>query len=328
MALTIILFIIGFILLIKGADIMVEGASSIAKKFGLSNLMIGLTIVSFGTSAPELLVSGLAAYQGNTDIAIGNVIGSNISNIALILGTCALLANLKVTKTTVWKEIPLTLLSIAAVFVLANDALIDNQSFNQISRIDGIMLLFFFIIFLYYAASLAKSEKDDEESPKKLPLSKSITFIVLGMAGLALGGHWIVNGAIVIATALQLSEGLVALTIVSIGTSLPELAASVVAARKGHTDIAVGNAVGSNIFNTFWILGFSAIITPLPLNTKLNTDILICAAITFLLFTFMFFLSRHKSKDGKVITHILKKAEGGFLLFIYVGYIIFLGWRG
>jgi len=307
---------------------MVDGASSIAKKFGLSNLMIGLTIVSFGTSAPELLVSMMSALQGSTQIAIGNIIGSNISNIALILGICAIIANLKVTKTTVWKEIPLSLLAITSVFILANDTLIDSRNFNEISRIDGFMLIFFFFIFMYYAASLAKDETDEEDTPKKHKIPTAIGMIILGMVGLSLGGKWIVDGAVEIAKIFGLSESLIALTIISIGTSLPELAASAIATRKGHADIAIGNVVGSNLFNTFWILGATAIIRPLPLKQEMNTDILFNIALTLILFFFMFFLSKGRNKKDEVVSHILKKSEGIIFILLYAGYIGFLIWRG
>ncbi len=311
MTLTFILFILGFVFLIKGADILVEGASSVAKRFGLSNLMIGLTIVSFGTSAPELLVSMLSAFKGTTEIAIGNVIGSNISNIALILGTCAIIASLRVTRTTVWKEIPLNLLAITSVFILANDTLFDSRNFNEISRIDGIMLLFFFAIFMYYAASIAKGDNsgDEGDTPKKHSIHAAIAMLIIGGFGL--------------------SESLIALTIISIGTSLPELAASVVATLRGDTDIAVGNVVGSNLFNTLWILGATAIIKPLPLAPAMNTDILVNIGITLLFFILMFVFSRQKSMiTGKLVAHVLKRTEGILLLLIYVSYIGFLVWRG
>lgn len=331
MTLTFVLFILGFVFLIKGADILVEGASSVAKRFGLSNLMIGLTIVSFGTSAPELLVSMLSAFKGTTEIAIGNVIGSNISNIALILGTCAIIASLRVTRTTVWKEIPLNLLAITSVFILANDTLFDSRNFNEISRIDGIMLLFFFAIFMYYAASIAKGDNsgDEGDTPKKHSIQVAIGMILIGGFGLAFGGQWIVDGAIEIATIFGLSESLIALTIISIGTSLPELAASVVATLRGDTDIAVGNVVGSNLFNTFWILGATAIIKPLPLAPAMNTDILVNIGVTLLFFILMFVFSRQKSMiTGKLVAHVLKRTEGILLLLVYVSYIGFLVWRG
>lgn len=320
MIISIALLIVGFVLVIKGADILVAGASSIAKKFGLSSLMIGLTIVAFGTSAPELIVNILASINGSTDIAIGNVIGSNISNILLILGTTALITPLAVTRGTTWKEIPLSLLAVIMLFFLANDTLIDGRAFNEVSRIDGVMLLSMFIIFIYYTFGIAKveGEHDEEEEIQERSMAISGLMIAGGMIGLFLGGKFVVDNAVAIALSLGLSEALVGLTIVAIGTSLPELATSIVAARKGNADIAVGNIVGSNIFNVLWILGLSSTIKPLPFSPAANFDVGFVIFITIGLFVTIFM--------GK--KHTVQRWQGILLLSLYISYISFLIVRG
>ncbi len=316
MVLTYVLFVIGFYLLIKGADVLVSGASSVAKRFNISNLVIGLTIVAFGTSAPELIVNLIAAFKGSSDLAISNVIGSNIANIFLILGVAAVICPLKVKSNTVWKEIPLVLLSVLLLSFMVNDALVDGMSFNVLSRVEGISLLAFFIIFMYYSFGIAKNT-DDAKGEKVLLMSnaRAGVYIIMGMLGLALGGQWIVDGAILIARNFGLTESLIGLTVVAIGTSLPELATSIVAARKKHADIAVGNVVGSNLFNVFWILGLSATINPLNFNAELaNQDLMMAVLAAFLLFVFMFI--GHK--------HILQRAQGYLFVLIYVSYITYL----
>ncbi len=313
--LTYILFVLGFIFLIKGADFLVDGASSIAKKLKISNLVIGLTVVSFGTSAPELVVNIISAIKGQGDLAIGNIIGSNISNILLILGVSAIICALCVSRGTVWKEVPLSLLAILIVFVLVNDGLIDGLGFSSLTRIDGIILLAFFVIFIYYTFGIAKVQGEEKDSSvKKYPTWLSIVMILAGLAGLTFGGQWIVDGAIKIATALGISEAIIGLTIVAIGTSLPELATSAMAAYKKRVDIAVGNVVGSNIFNLFWILGITAVIRPLEFSPILNRDIIVCIIATFLLFLFMFIGKRHE----------LEKWQGGIFVGLYIAYIVTL----
>ncbi|PLX24957.1 sodium:proton exchanger [Candidatus Parcubacteria bacterium] len=314
---TYILFIVGFYFLIKGADWLVDGASSVAKKFKVSDLMIGLTIVSFGTSAPELIVNLFASFQGSSDLAIANVVGSNISNVLLILGIAALIYPLSVRKGTVTKEIPLSLLAAVVLWFMANDAMIDKVGESALTRIDGAVLLMFFIIFLYYTFGIAKIEGSGDEI-KEHPGWKSALMIVAGMIGLGLGGQWIVNGAIEIAQKFGMSESMIGLTVVAIGTSLPELAASAVAAAKHKADIAIGNVVGSNIFNVFWILGLSSIIKPLYFSPMLNFDIYFMAVITVILLAFMFIGHRN----------VLQRWQGGALVGIYAAYIIYLVIRG
>lgn len=318
---TTLLFFIGFVFLVKGADWLVSGASSVASRFGVSALVIGLTIVALGTSAPELVVNLIASLQGNTDLAIGNVVGSNIANILLILGISALIYPLTVQKSTVWKEIPFALLAVVMLAILANDVLIDQATTSVITRIDGFVLIGFFVIFLYYVFGVAFN------SPQSVPegetaiihsLSRSVWMIAGGLAGLIVGGKWIVDGAVAFASSLGVSEALIGLTVVAVGTSLPELATSAVAAYKKNVDIAIGNIIGSNIFNVFWILGISASIKPLPFDSKLNFDMLMAIAATVLLFWALFIGKRHT----------VDRWQGGVFVFSYVAYTVFLIMRG
>ena len=316
---TYFLLIVGFVILIKGADLLVDGASSIAEKLNISHLVIGLTVVAFGTSAPEMFVNVYASIQGNSDIAIGNILGSTIANILLILGVSAIIYPLAVKNNTVWKEIPFSLLAALILGILANDYLIDQKSSSELSRSDGMVLLGFFIIFIYYIFSIAKnSEKTVNEAPKQLTNLKSVAYIVLGLTGLVLGGNWIVNGAVTIASQFGVSEYLIGLTVVAIGTSLPELATSAMAAYKGNTDIAIGNVVGSNIFNIFWVLGISAVIKPLPFQPSGNSEIAMATISSILLFSVLFV--------GK--KQVLEKWQGILFVLIYVVYITFLVIRG
>ncbi len=316
--LTYLLFILGFVFLIKGADLLVEGSSALAKRLGISDIVIGLTIVSLGTSAPELLVNIVASFKGNADIGIGNILGSNISNIFLILGIAALVYPLRIKKNTTWKEIPLNMLAVAVLFIMANDILIDKASESLLTRIDGIMLMIFFGLFMYYTVALAKAGKEKHNDYPKHPPLKAISMVAIGIVGLAYGGNWVVEGAVAIAYNFGLSEALIGLTIVALGTSLPELATSAIAAYKHKTDIAIGNVVGSNLFNIFWVLGLSAVIKPLPFNTMINADILVCFIATVMLFGFCFTKSRQQ----------IDRVEGGIFVMMYVTYLIFLIIRG
>lgn len=320
MILTYILFFIGFALLIKGADLLVDGASSLAKRLGISALVIGLTIVAFGTSTPELIVNILASINGNTDIAIGNILGSNIANILLILGISAVIYPLAVKKGTVWKEIPLAFLAVIVLAFMANDAWIDNSPFSALTRIDGFILISFFIIFLYYVFGISKAESADTvgTTPRAYSLWRSSLMIGGGLLGLVIGGKWIVDGAVAFATGLGVSEALIGLTVVAVGTSLPELATSAVAAYKKDADIAVGNIVGSNIFNIFWILGVSAIIRPLSFSPMLASDVFVTVLATLLLFIFLFVGKRH----------ILERWQGVCFITLYAGYVAYLVFRG
>jgi cation:H+ antiporter len=314
--LTIVLLIIGFALLVKGADFLVEGASSIGRKLNISDLVVGLTVVAFGTSAPELFVNVISSIRGETGIAIGNVVGSNIANILLILGISSIIFPLTVTRGTVWKEIPLSLLAALLLGVLANDHLIDRMGFSELTRIDGLVFLSFFIIFMYYSVSIAKEIQGMSEHvpSKQYGLVKSSLLIVGGLAGLLLGAKWIVDGAVYVASAMGVSQSLVGLTMVAVGTSLPELATSAVAARKGNVEIAVGNVVGSCIFNVFFVLGISSIIKPIPFDTRNDVDVGVMVLANILLFAYMFTGKRRR----------LDRWEGVVFAALYVGYIAFL----
>ena len=315
MMLTYILFIVGFVILIKGANLLVDGASSVANKLNVSSIVIGLTIVAFGTSAPEFIINIFASIQGNTEIAIGNILGSNIANILLILGVSAIIYPLATQKNTVWKEIPLSLLAAILLGVLVNDTLIDGGAFSGLTRIDGIILLSFFIIFIYYTFGIAKiSGENGDLKIKQLGNFKSTLYIIGGLLGLMIGGKWIVDGAIKIAELFNVSQSLIGLTVVAIGTSLPELATSAVAAYKKQTDIAIGNIVGSNIFNIFWILGTSALIRPLPFSRNSDSDIKMTILASLILFLVMFVGEKHT----------IKRWQGILMVSLYIGYVAFL----
>ncbi|MDZ4295822.1 MAG: calcium/sodium antiporter [Patescibacteria group bacterium] len=317
---TVLLFLLGLGLLVKGADVLVDGASSLARRLGVSALVIGLTIVAFGTSAPELVVNLVASLNGNTDISIGNILGSNIVNVLFILGLSAVIYPLGVKTGTVWREIPLSFLAALLVAILANDALIDGGSASLLTRIDGLVLISFFIIFLYYCFGVARAEPADDKTivPRTHSLPRSLIMILGGLAGLVLGGRWVVSGAVEFAVALGLSEALVGLIIVAVGTSLPELFTSAVAAYKKDTDIAVGNVVGSNIFNIFFVLGTSAVIYPLPFSSRFMTDALVMLAASLLVFMFMFV--------GK--KHMLERWQGAAFMLLYVAYVVYTIGRG
>lgn len=319
MILNFILLVVGFVLLIKGADVLVDGSASIAKKFGLSSLMIGLTIIAFGTSAPELIVNIFSSIAGSSDIGMGNIIGSNISNILLILGIAAIITNLEVADSIVKKQIPFSILAVLALFFLINDSLINNIGQNGLYRSGGLVLLLFFGIFLYYTFSLAKEEKiEAEEEIKNLSNIKAFFFIILGILALFVGGKLIVDNASAIAISAGLSEAFIGLTIVALGTSLPELAASIVAARKNQIQMAVGNVIGSNIFNLLWVLGLSALIKPIEFNPDLNFDIIFLILVSLLLFVLIY--------TGKKLKFTRK--EGYVLVALYLIYIISISFRG
>jgi len=313
--LTYILFVVGFVLLISGANLLVEGSASIAKKLNISSIVIGLTIVAFGTSAPELIVNIFASVQGNTEIAIGNILGSNIVNILLILGVSSIIYPLATKENTVWKEIPLSLLAAILLGVMVNDTLIDGGTFSGLTRIDGIVFIAFFIIFLYYTFGISKvSGENTDLEIKEMSYMKSSLYIVGGLLGLVFGGKWIVDGAIKIAEGFNVSQSLIGLTVVAIGTSLPELATSAVAAYKKQSDIAIGNVVGSNIFNIFWILGLSAVINPLPFSKDSAIDVIMTIVASLILFLIMFI--------GK--KHTVERWQGVIMILIYVGYVAYL----
>lgn len=312
-----ILFLPGFYLLVKGADLFIDGSVSIARKLNVSDLVIGLTLVSFGTSAPELAVNVISSIKGNSDIAISNILGSNIANILLILGISAVIRELNIQENTTYKEIPFSLLAAIVVFILANDQLINfnHQAKNLIERNDGMILLCFFIIFLYYVFSISKDNLilEPELSEKEIKLPIAILYIFLGLVGLIVGGDWVVDGAIQIARLIGISESFIGLSIVAVGTSLPELVTSVIAAYKKNSDIAVGNVVGSNIFNIFFILGISALINPLNFKKENILDLNVTIFSTLIVFILLFI--------GK--KHTIQRNQGILLILFYLLYIIF-----
>ena len=327
MFLNLIFIVIGFCLLLKGASWLIDGSVTIARRYGVSDLLVGLTIVSLGTSAPELLVNLSAAWRGSTDIALGNVIGSNIANVLLILGASAVVRALRVGPSTVFKEIPFCLLASLLISVLANDTLLDGESVSAVTRIDGIVLLSFFLIYLYYLAGLRQSHEskvsDAEVSESSRARCSAWCHVMVGLVFLGIGGEIAVRGAVDLARVLEVSERVIGLTIIALGTSLPELLTSVVASFRGKADIAIGNIIGSNIFNIFWILGISAAIVPLPFLRDLNSDVAVMIfSLVLLLFLIQsggFFerLCFWRSRSG----HALSRWEGGLLLGLYIVYL-------
>lgn len=313
---TIVFFILGFVILIKGADLLVDGASSIATKLNVSAIVIGLTVVSFGTSAPEFAVNLIAGLNGNTDLSLGNVIGSNIANVLLVLGVTASIYPLVTKSNTVWKEIPFALLGAILLAVMLNDAAIDGLDYSALTRIDGFILLGFFAIFMYYTYGISKIEDDEitAEEIQTYSYLKSVIFVVLGMTGLILGGQWLVNGAVSIATFFGVSEAIIGLTIVAIGTSLPELVTSLVAAYKKQTDIAIGNVVGSNVFNIYWILGFNSVVNPIAYSPNQAVSLYLSIASVVLLFMIMFL--------GRKL--VIQRWQGILMVSIYFMYMIYL----
>ena len=306
---------LGFIPLIWGATWLVDGASSIARRKNISNLVIGLTIVAFGTSSPELVVNVLAATSGNSGFSFGNVVGSNIINILVILGLSALVYPMRVKSPTIWIEVPLCLLSALIVMVIANDTFLDGSSVNLISRTDGLLLIGFFLVFMYYSWFAMKKGKEAHAIDlKEMSVPKSVVRVVFGMILLAGGGQVIVHFASAFAVSYGISDRIIGLTVLSLGTSLPELSTSMVAAFKKNVDISIGNIIGSNLFNTFLILGSSSIITPIPLETGANMDLWVNVLATLLVFIFIF------TRKGRMIDRF----EGAFMVLLFAAYMFFL----
>jgi cation:H+ antiporter len=319
MILVYILFIVGFPVLLGGAHLLVRGAGSVALKLGMSELAVGLTIVAFGTSAPELMIAVVSAVRGSTDLAVANVVGSNTANLLLILGIAAVIRPLAMHRNLRWREIPFVLLSVLVLAAVANDQLLGAGGSPVLARGDGLVLLGYFSIYMYYVFSVAR--KRDEAvvgSVETTTLPLAVFMIVAGGTGLALGGQWIVNGARAIAQSAGMSEAMVGLTIIAVGTCLPELATSVLAAKRGNTDLAVGNIVGSNVLNVLWILGVTASITPVGFNVMLNVDIWILTGATLIFFLFTFTGGRHR----------IDRLEGITMLILYGLYLAFIVIRG
>lgn len=314
-----LLLVAGLLVLVKSSDWLVAGASAVAGRFGVSSLAIGLTIVSFGTSMPELLVTMISGLRDNADLAIGNVIGSNICNVLLVLGVSAVIRPLPVRDSTVVSEIPFSLVAALLVGFLANAALFTANPALMISRIDGVILLMFFALFLIYVYRMSRTRSyfDDNAVPA-ISGRRSALYILLGFAGLYLGGQWVVDGAVSLAGLLGVNDALIGLTIVAIGTSSPELVASAVAAYRGETDIAVGNVVGSNIFNLLWILGLTSVVTPLPFEVVTNTDLMMVIGASVMIFVAMI-----TGRGG-----IIQRSHGAVFVLLYVAYLAYVIVRG
>lgn len=313
MLLEILLIIVGFVLLIKGADYLVEGASNIAKKFHIPEIIIGLTIVSIGTSMPELFVSLTSALEGYSDMAMGNVIGSNVCNLLLILGLSSVIRTIKFQENTKKYEIPMCFIVSIIFMLLCNIG-------DGISRIDALLLLVLFIGFISYTIVMGlKSQKEETKAEKKeivkINIVKNIIYVIGGIVALKFGGDFVVDNAVSIANRFNLSEKLISLTILAVGTSLPELVTSVTAAFKGNSDIAIGNIIGSNIFNMLLIIGASALIKPIIYNTSYNLDMIILLLGTSLLMLFPV-LSKNKNE--------MQKKNGLSYLGLYAAYLIIL----
>lgn len=317
MILDIILLVVGFIILIKGADIFVDGASSIAGNFKISKMLIGLTIVAFGTSAPEFAVSVKSLISGNGDIVLGNVIGSNILNILLILGISSLFHFLNVKNNTVKKELPITLLITTLFAVLLSDHLFDSNITNAFTRSDGIVLLLFFLVFIYYLISMARNKIDDDQNEKYMPIVKSIVYTIIGLVCIIVGSNFVVDSASSLASIIGISEKMISLTVIAFGTSLPELVTSVTATKKGEYDIAIGNVVGSNIFNIGMVIGLPVAIFGGISDITFNyIDLIVMLLSALLLFIFSFKDKRISKKEG--IAFLI-------LFVIYYSYVIYTG---
>jgi cation:H+ antiporter len=317
--------ILGLVFAVYGAQLLVDGGVAVAKRFNIPTLVIGSTVVAFGTSMPEFTVNMHSAFSGNTDLALGNILGSNLFNICMIFGIVCLITPLAINKDSASKDFPMCLIAAAMVGLAGNQLYLDKIKFHELMLSDGITFLLFFAIFMFYiyheatsgashqhvASSSVSTEKTGKE--KTIPPLKSIVFIVLGLVGLVFGGEFIVDGATGVAKSFGLPERVIGLLIVGPGTSFPELIASIVAARKGSADMVVGNVLGSNIFNIFFTLGATSIIHPVPLDLALNLAVLFNIAVTFLLVLYAWF-SRKK---------LMGREIGLFLLLSYVGYIIY-----
>jgi cation:H+ antiporter len=313
------MLVVGLGLLWKGAEAVVSGAVAVARRSNVSEIAIGLTLVSVGTSLPELVVNIVASFRGSADLAIANVLGSNVANILLILGVAAYVAVLPIRDTTLYSEIPFSMTAALLVGFLANVHILSRESALSLSRLDGAVLLGFFGLFgAYIYRAWGTEQVGAPESPPPGKLLKPLASFALGCAGLGLGGHWVVSGAIDICAALGVSESLMGLTVVAVGTSLPELVTSVIAARRGQADLAVGNAVGSNIFNLLWVLGVSTLIRPLPFDVVSNVDLVAVLAATALLLLAV----------ASGTPSAINRREGGTFLLAYACYIVFVIQRG
>lgn len=308
----------GLALILPGANFLTDGAAAMARRFRISPLVIGLTIVAFGTSAPELTVSVVSALHGSAELAIGNVVGSNLFNILMIVGVTALVAPIAVTKGNLSKEIPLAILSSVVLLICGSDVWLGTGVENVLNRADGLLLLCFFAIFMGYTFAIARDGMQGEgEKVKEFPAWQCVLYIVGGLAALIGGGQLFVDGASGVARLLGVSESIIGLTLVALGTSLPELATSVVAALKKNPEIAIGNVIGSNLFNVFFVLGTSASISPLPLGNIIPFDLFYLLGASLLLY----FAGRFYK------TRTITRLEGGVMVAAYVVYTGVLLWQ-
>lgn len=310
-----IFLIAGFILLIKGADLFVDGASAVAKKLRVPSVIIGLTIVAFGTSAPEAAVSITAAIEGNNGIAVGNIVGSNLFNLLVVVGISAILGSVPVERDMLYRDYPFSIIAAIVLFVMSFDIKLGNSNEMVLSKGDGFILLVFFVIFMYSTiGSALKSRKSVEpqvEQKEEKSVLACILLTVIGIAGIIIGGDLTVNSASEIAKTFGMSDTLIGLTIVAVGTSLPELVTSIVATKKGENDLALGNVVGSNLFNIFFILGSSAAIHSITLSMNVIYDMVMLIAINLIVFIFVF-----KSKK-------VSRPLGFFMVAAYTAYMIY-----
>ncbi|MGB3182982.1 MAG: calcium/sodium antiporter [Cyclobacteriaceae bacterium] len=312
MVIPLLLVIAGFVCLLFGANWLVDGASALARKYNVPDLAIGLTIVAFGTSAPELVVNVIASSGGASDIVLGNIIGSNNFNLFIILCLSGMIFPISVQSSTAWKEIPVSLFITVLLIFLLNDFTFSGQTHS--GRVDGVVMLVLFCLFLYYVFTQMKNDPVARTEVSHNSTGKVWGLIIIGLAGLVLGGQLVVANSVIIANNLGVSEKIIGLTIVAAGTSLPELLTSVVAALKKNPDIAIGNVIGSNIFNILLILAISSIIKPIDYNPKFNTDLYILAGGTVFLLTSMLTGQRKR----------LDRWEAGILFACYTAYMIYL----
>lgn len=317
MWLDIFFLLLGLALILIGANALTDGASAMAKRWGVSDLVIGLTVVAFGTSAPELVISVMSAISGSSELAIGNVVGSNIFNVLVIIGVTALVSPMKIERSIMINEIPLVILSAIALLAIGNSPLLDGASTPVVSRVDGILLLLFFAIFMRYTFSQATNVPAGDtvdqspEAIRPMPMWKALLWVVGGLAGLVYGGDRFVEGASGIASGLGVSDAVIGLTIVAAGTSFPELATSIAAALKGKPAMAIGNVIGSNIFNIFMVLGVSSVIRPLSFGNIGNIDLVTLTVACLLFWIFGWFFKE------RTIT----RAEGAVLTACYIAYV-------
>ena len=306
-----LLFVSGFVLLMAGANVLIEGAGSVGRRMGMSPVVIGFTIVALGTSLPELIINVFAASRGETDLAITNVLGSNIMNTLFIVGVAAMILPIVPGNKTTFTLVPVSLLAGIALMLFANFSLLPWSPAGTISRWEGVGLLVLLVGYLLFSKKFGKGEGDEEGAIKVMGLPRSLIMIVIGILGLYFGGNWVVEGAVVIASDFGISQAMIGITVIAVATSLPELVTSVIAAYKKNSGIALGNALGSNVFNVFLVLGISSLIRPLPFSAQFNIDAGVMVFSNFIVFLFVF------AGRGRVINRL----EGILMMLAYIVYI-------